>query len=391
MILVLSSFWPTASNSITGIFVVQQIAALARLGCDVRVILAKPVGKNVRYLTPGELGLPQSVTLREVITLRIPEIFSANTMAFRLNARFAAAAASAAIAEIIRTDGIPRGFILHGIRYFTLSIPYWLNKFNVNKIVFIHGIDPYFQKLNSKSVKNAFSRVYDHVDVIALVGSSLRKYATDLGINPDRLIVVPNGTDLPEARSASAQPNRPCSIISVSNLVALKGLEDNLQALSILSKSYGLNNWKYTIIGDGPEKTRLLMLAEHLNIDDKVQFLGRIAYDDTMELIADSDIFCLPSWGDAFGIVYLEAMARMKPTIGCRGSGAQDIITHEEDGILVPPKNPEILAKVLRKLIEQPDLRSELGVQARQTAEKFTWDVNARRVLDLLQVQFSDD
>src|SRR5690606_21514274 len=196
-----------------------------------------------------------------------------------------------------------------------------------------------------------------------------------------------NGTVLPEPRSLPGRQARgTCSILSISNLLPLKGIADNLRALAILAGEHGVRDWSYTIIGDGPQRAELQELARTLGLLDRVHFRGRLSYEETMEELARCDIFSLPSWGDAFGIVYLEAMARGKPAIGCRGSGAQEIVTDRRDGILVPAKDPRALARELKRLIEEPELRHSLGTAALRTAERFTWEANARRVLDLLEI-----
>jgi len=104
-----------------------------------------------------------------------------------------------------------------------------------------------------------------------------------------------------------------------------------------------------------------------------------------MQAIADADIFALPSWGEAFGIVYLEAMARMRPVIGCLDNGAADIISDGVDGLLIPPHDEVALAQALGCLLSDPEQCRTMGTAGRQTAEQFTWHVNAAKMLELLR------
>ena len=97
-------------------------------------------------------------------------------------------------------------------------------------------------------------------------------------------------------------------ILSVSNLIRIKGVDDNLRALGSLYKRNPSIAWEYRIVGDGPCKQELEALSRSLGIAERVLFLGRIGYEETMAEIDACDIFSLPSWGEAFGIVYLEAM-----------------------------------------------------------------------------------
>ncbi len=173
---------------------------------------------------------------------------------------------------------------------------------------------------------------------------------------------------------------------SVSNLIPLKGIEDNIRASDILRHEHDLMDWRYSIVGDGPQRRDLEELTHQLDLSEHVRFLGRLPRGKTMAIMDGCDIFSLPSWGDAFGIVYVEAMARRKVVIGCKGWGAADIITDGKDGLLVPEKNPEALAAYFKALIADAALRERLAAAARQTAERFSWEINARRLLDLMEV-----
>jgi glycosyltransferase involved in cell wall biosynthesis len=152
--------------------------------------------------------------------------------------------------------------------------------------------------------------------------------------------------------------------------------------LARLSKSG--EPWKsYTIVGEGPEEHNLKRLSLELGIADRVYFKGRLPHKDALQHIASSDIFCLPSWHEAFGVVYLEAMACGKPVIGCRGQGAEDIIRHGVDGLLVQPKSVEALAEVLGLLLSDSDLARRLGDAGKSHVNEFSWERNTALYLDI--------
>ena len=104
-------------------------------------------------------------------------------------------------------------------------------------------------------------------------------------------------------------------ILSVSYLITRKAIDFNLRAIAQLKYKYP--NLKYLIIGDGPEKNHLKSLSKNLGINQMVEFLGQLSNKKVMEYMAETDIFSLPSWDEAFGVVYIEAMAQGKPVIGC--------------------------------------------------------------------------
>lgn len=391
-LLIATDFWPRVSNPISGVFVTQQIAALCRAGYSVTALVGRVIGKRADpALLPEALGLPvNGVSLRTVPLLRMPEALSATAPAFAFNIRSIGLSMAKTLTSLASGSAAPTGCIVHGLRYYAFAAPHWAPLLQARKIAFVHGVDPFLTKSTiAGAARTYLTQAEPHFDRLAIVGSPLRSHIEDIGGTLSKAVIVPNGTDIPPL--AALQPNADAdggslNIVSVSNLVALKGIDDNLRALSVLSTRHGIGRWRYTIVGDGTERERLTTLAASLGLKGQVRFLGRLSYADTMREIEKADIFSLPSWGEAFGIVYLEAMARKRPAIGCLGNGAADIITNGEDGLLVPPKDPEAVALALKRLFDRADLRKAMGERARKTAERYSWDANARHVLDLLQL-----
>ena len=112
-----------------------------------------------------------------------------------------------------------------------------------------------------------------------------------------------------------------------------------------------------------------------------MQFVGYIPYEDVAKHLQESDIFVLPSWYEALGCVYLEAMACGVPAIGCRGNGIDEIIEDGKDGFLVENKSLEQLAAVLSQLMDEKS-RVKVGRSAREKATGgYTWLASARALV----------
>jgi glycosyltransferase involved in cell wall biosynthesis len=392
-ILVVSGFWPTKSNTISGIFVAQQVAALVRAGCKVTVMVGTTLFRpSSPICSLAELGLDSSkVTLVEVPLLRLPERLSSLPGALWLNTTLAGAMLARAVRwQMTRAALAFAGCIAHGKRPMGLAMPAWRKYVTGGATIVMHGFDPFFKDNSNRRRARSFFDAAGHTcDAVVLVGHPLHAYAISLGFPTDKLRVVANGTDLPSIEEVSDSQralNEARRIVSVSNLVDWKGIDDNLRALSAVAKRMPHLEWEYRIVGDGVERQRLECLAMNLEIADRVRFLGRIPYAETMREIAEADIFSLPSWGEAFGIVYLEAMSRMRPVIGCLEKGAADVVTDGHEGLLVPPRDIDSLSRALERLIGNPALSQHLGRQARITAEVYSWDHNARRMLELIGI-----
>lgn len=150
-------------------------------------------------------------------------------------------------------------------------------------------------------------------------------------------------------------------IVQVSRMEALKGHMLHLQALGGLKD---LPGWACWMVGGAQRDVELEYLNHlkretvRLGIADRVQFLGQRS--DVPQILAAADIFCQPNEApDAFGIVFIEALAAGLPVVTTRIGGAAEIITNAE--CLVSPGDYETLGKHLRRLIHSPEERRALG------------------------------
>jgi glycosyltransferase involved in cell wall biosynthesis len=101
---------------------------------------------------------------------------------------------------------------------------------------------------------------------------------------------------------------------------------------------------------------------------DRVRFLGTIANEDLPALYSVADVMVAPSAFEAFGLVYLEAMACGCPPIGCQAGGVPEVIVDQETGLLVPPDDPSALAIAMIRLLERPELRRTFAARGRELA-----------------------
>src|SRR5207248_10995934 len=101
----------------------------------------------------------------------------------------------------------------------------------------------------------------------------------------------------------------------------------------------------------------------------RVQFTGAVSESELYQLYADSDIFCLPSRYESFGLVLLEAMMFGKPVVGVNVGGMPEIVVAGGNGFLAEPANVDSLAHNLRRLISSKSLRAEFGACSRRLFE----------------------
>lgn len=152
-----------------------------------------------------------------------------------------------------------------------------------------------------------------------------------------------------------------------------KGIDLLLKAVSEIAKYKKI---KLIIAGGGKDNDidKLKNLINILDLEDSVEFLGKVSEQTKRLLLSNCLFVCMPSRFEAQPIVPLEAAACEKPVIGTKIPGLWDTVKDGETGILVEPDNPKKLAEGMKMLIENKDLRKKLGKDARIWARNFNWD-----------------
>ncbi len=167
-------------------------------------------------------------------------------------------------------------------------------------------------------------------------------------------------------------------VISVGRLYRQKGQGDLIRALAAIRQD--LPEARLLIVGEDYPlanpggrsfEAELRSLARELGLEDRVIFTG--FRKDVAPLIAASDVLALPSTGEPFGLVYLEAMAMKRPVVALESGGAPEVVEHGKSGLLCPPGDPQSLANGLLTLLRDPALRARMGEYGRRQVEtRFT-------------------
>jgi glycosyltransferase involved in cell wall biosynthesis len=147
----------------------------------------------------------------------------------------------------------------------------------------------------------------------------------------------------------------------VGRLVELKNHVAAIRAVARLAAV--LPQLRLVLIGGGPLRERLGLLAHELGIADRVRFLGE--RNDARELLPGLDAFLMPSLTEGHSIALLEAMAAGLPIIATHVGGNPEIVSHEHTGLLVPVNDDACISAALSRLIGEVGLAAHLGAAAR--------------------------
>jgi glycosyltransferase involved in cell wall biosynthesis len=162
-----------------------------------------------------------------------------------------------------------------------------------------------------------------------------------------------------------------------------KGADELIRATAQLSAR--IDDLHLAIVGTGNDLPRLRALADESGIVDRVHFIEVLSTEDLGACYAHCDVFALPSTGEGFGLVFLEAMAFAKPVVGAAAGGITDIIQDGQNGFLVPPHDPEQLARKLEVLLRDKSLRTRFGRCGSEIVHRdYSFDVFRARLEELL-------
>jgi glycosyltransferase involved in cell wall biosynthesis len=194
---------------------------------------------------------------------------------------------------------------------------------------------------------------------------------------------VPNGVDLERFRHIKKRENFKTKFLFVGRLEKQKGVIHLLKAAEILKNK---NDFEIIIVGEGSEAYSLMKTARELKIREVVIFKGKIDEQTLKEYYLGCDIFILPSLWEGLPLTLLEASAAEMSIIASNVGGISSMFIHEENALLVEPKNEEALAKAMLRLMQDKNLREKLGRNARKLVEKFSWE-NTAKALDEIYIE----
>jgi glycosyltransferase involved in cell wall biosynthesis len=203
------------------------------------------------------------------------------------------------------------------------------------------------------------------------------------GVALERMRVLPHGLQPEWGESSVGSPpaRNGRRILTVARLAAAdayKGVDTVIRALPyVLSRCPGA---RLVIAGNGDDRTRLEALAQDVGIARTVEFCGALRDGDLLRAYRDADVFALPSTGEGFGIVFLEAMHCELPVVAARAGAAPEVVADGETGILVEPGSVEGVGSALSGLLLLAEERRRMGVAGRhRVASKFLFEHFAAR------------
>lgn len=396
-ILVVSYMYPNSTNEILGIFVEEQVKALVKRGCEIKVIAP------VAYCPPFPFNRI-SKRVRQCSNIAFRELRNGVEV---YHPRYITTAPLLIGNVLIHLHG---WLIYRGIKNLATKI---VSDFNPH-IIHVHGVFPdgYAVALLKKDLKKNIKVVVtthrgdlisafnnnlimkrtrfslNHSDFIMPVSPALKDMASSIS-NQSQIRVIPNGVDIHKFELTAEDIkwieqkkrdfNGKKTLLFLGQLTERKGIKELFKAFTQIN-SYRDDLILVLVGGNGDVSDYIT----NNNSKEKVKLIGPVKHEQVKLWMSLCDIFTLPSYREGMPVAMLEAMACGKPIIVTNIDGVREIIKNRENGLLIQPGDVDSLVESIDFLLDNPDEARGLGEKARETIlSNYTWAKNAEKTMEV--------
>lgn len=170
-------------------------------------------------------------------------------------------------------------------------------------------------------------------------------------------------------------------ILFVGRLIQRKGAEYLIEAFGQIAQDFP--NYRLWLVGDGPDKSKLIKLGKKYHFGDKIKFIKVKNKKELVKIYNKAKIYILPSLNEGMANTVLEAMACGLPIIQTDTGGSEELV--KKNGIIIKKKNPEEIVKALEICLKKEKLMLQMGRESRKIAQFFSWKKSAQAYLNFYQ------
>lgn len=260
-------------------------------------------------------------------------------------------------------------------------------------LVITHHARPLTLQAEITQADSMLRRMWQECDGIIRIKQGDLDLFRQIGVSLDKIYYVPDGFDpkkLPHidkthCRNILGLPSHKIILFSLSTLTEVKGHRYSVEAVAKICQKRK-EDILYIIGGSGPLKDQIADQIRELKLQEHVRLIGHVPHDQLAVWMNACDIFVLPSLGEGFGIVQIEALSCGKPVVATYNGGSEEIIISEEYGLLCKPADANDLS-------DKISLALDINWNSRAIMEyagKFTWEQIAKDLCNVYSQIISD-
>ncbi|OYR48485.1 hypothetical protein DJ73_19385 [Halorubrum sp. Ea1] len=230
-----------------------------------------------------------------------------------------------------------------------------------------------------------FKLSFGYADYCITPSEELRKATRKITETP--VIEIPNGVNIerfhPKAEEAKIPEysTEDFIVLTTRRFERKNGMRYLAEAIPRTNKQI-----KYVLLGDGAEREKVQQSIESNNAMYRVSMPGTVPNEQIHKYYSRADVCIMPSLKEAVSISALESMATGTPLIGTKVGGLPEIISDGENGLLVPPKDPEAISKAINELYSSPNILDRMSRNARDTVRKrYSWETITKNTIEIYE------
>lgn len=205
-------------------------------------------------------------------------------------------------------------------------------------------------------------------DRVVVLSNHWRRRILEFAPTAD-IVAIENGIEIPPRILAPSHEGA-CRFLLLGSLDRIKGINDLIDACARL-RQRGLP-FHVTLVGppgDAGDRTILNRKLDERGLTGDIRYLGTVVGDAKHDLLRECDVYLQPSHYEGMPLGVLEAMSFARPVIATTVGALPEMITHEQEGLLVPPHHPDALAAAMARLAQEPAARVRMGAAGRFCAQ----------------------
>ena len=394
-LLIITEPFPNINNRFLGTFVVNQINELAKLYNIVVITTQSPTISNPFVKRIQKKILNDNLRVYHIkyyplwlVGLKFLKVISSNTLCY-LNKKFTSK-------KIIKLAiNIHREFkfdLVHGHEVYIGDESSKVGKIlNIPSIFTLHGLYNYHVKCFGKKTVDLSMDNLNHFNEFISVSKIAADSYLNNGLEIPKIEIIPNGISYsynqkPTNKITSFTKNKTV-LLSIGFFAPEKRINQSIKALHHL-KLLGYHDIVLLIVGLGKLEINLKKLVNKLNLQDSVLFTGQIFPDKMSSIYSVTNILVHPSIIDSFSMVCLEAMSHGIPIICTKNIGIVEFIRPGIDSIVIDPDNQIQLQDAIINLINDQNLSSSIGRQAKKTTQTLSIDKQIQKLKVIYEQYF---